>query len=71
MSEPTENPFTPLINSTQLILSVFTHLDIQIVSQIVTQATSQAVTIVIHNLLATNSRKIITTLREYKEGKDY
>ena len=37
----------------------------------VVQATSQAVTTVIHNLPVTNSRKITTTLREYKGGKDY
>ena len=71
MSEPTENPFTPLINSTQLILSVFTHLDIQTISQMVAQATSQAVTATMHNLPAANPGKITTTLREYKGGKDY
>ena len=37
----------------------------------VTQATSQAVTVVIHNLPTINSRKITITLREYKGGKDY
>ena len=41
------------------------------VSQIVTQATSQAVTVAMCNLPVTNSGKITTTLREYKEGKDY
>ena len=71
MSEPTRNLFTLSINPAQLILSVFTHLDIQTVSQIVVQATSQAVTTTIHNLLVTNPEKITTTLREYKGGKDY
>ena len=71
MSKPIGNPLTLLINSAQLILSVFIYLDIQTVSQIVVQTTSQAVTTVIHNLLTTNSEKITTTLREYKEGKDY
>ena len=71
MSEPTGNPPTPSINSAQPILSVLTHLDMQTVSQIVTQATSQAVATVIHNLPTTNSGKITTTLREYKGGKNY
>ena len=71
MLEPTGNPPTPLINPAQPILSVFTHLDMQTVSQIVTQATSQAVTTVMHNLPVTNPEKITTTLREYKGGKDY
>ena len=71
MSELTGNPLVLLINSTQPISSVFTHLDIQTVSQIVTQATSQAVTTVIHNLLTTNPEKITITLREYKGDKDY
>ena len=71
MSEPTGNPLTPSINPAQPILSVLTHLDIQTVSQIVVQATSQAVTVAIHNLPTTNSGKITTTLREYKGGKDY
>ena len=35
------------------------------------QATSQAVTTVIYNLHAVNPKKITTTLREYKGGKDY
>ena len=47
------------------------YLNIQTVSQIVVQATSQTVTVAIHNLLATNPGKITTTLREYKGGKDY
>ena len=71
MSEPTRNPLTLLINLTQPISSVSTHLDIQTVSQIVVQATSQAITTAMYNLLATNPRKITTTLREYKRGKDY
>ena len=71
MSELTGNSPTLSINPTQLILSVFTHLDIQTVSQIVVQATSQAVTTTIHNLPAVNPRKITTALREYKGGKDY
>ena len=71
MSEPTENPPTLLIDSTQSISSVLTHLDMQTVSQIVVQATSQAVTVVIHNLPVANLKKITTTLREYKGGKDY
>ena len=71
MLELIENPPTLLINSAQLISSVFTHLDIQTVSQIVAQATSQAVTVVIHNLPVVNSRKITTTLREYKGSKNY
>ena len=71
MSEPTGNPPTPPINLTQLIPSVPTHLDIQTVSQIVVQATSQTVTTVIHNLPVANSGKITVTLREYKGGKDY
>ena len=71
MSEPTGNPSTPPIDSAQLILSVSTHLDMQTVSQIVVQATSQAVTTVMCNLPVTNSEKITTTLREYKGGKDY
>ena len=71
MSELTRNPLTLSINPAQLIPSVLIHLDIQTVSQIVAQATSQAVAAVIHNLPVANSRKITTTLREYKEGKDY
>ena len=71
MSEPIRNLSTPPINPTQPIPSAPTHLDIQTVSQIVTQATSQAVTVVMHNLPVTNPRKITTTLREYKGGKDY
>ena len=71
MSELTGNPFAPLINPAQLIPSVFMHLDMQTVSQMVTQATSQAVATVMHNLPATNSGKITATLREYKGGKDY
>ena len=71
MSELTRNPSTPLIDSAQPIPSALMHLDMQTVSQIVVQATSQAVTVVIHNLPATNPEKITTTLREYKEGKDY
>ena len=71
MSELTGNPLTPLIDLAQSILSTLTHLNIQTVSQIIMQATSQAVTVVMCNLPATNSRKITTTLREYKGGKDY
>ena len=71
MSELTGNPPTPLINSAQPIPSAPTHLDMQTVSQIVAQATSQAVTVVMHNLPAANPGKITTTLREYKGGKDY
>ena len=71
MSELTGNPSTLLINSAQPIPSVPTHLDMQTVSQIVVQATSQAVAAVMCNLLATNPGKITTTLREYKGGKDY
>ena len=71
MSELTGNPLVLLINFTQPIPSVSTHLNIQTVSQIVAQTTSQAVAAVIHNLPVTNPRKITTTLREYKEGKDY
>ena len=71
MSEPTENPFTPLIDSAQPIPSVLMYLDMQTVSQIVVQATSQAVVTAMHNLPATNPGKITTTLREYKGGKDY
>ena len=71
MLEPIRNPSAPLINPAQPIPSVLTHLDMQTVSQIVVQATSQAVTTVIHNLSVTNSGKITTTLREYKGGKDY
>ena len=71
MSELTGNPSAPLINPAQPIPSVLTHLDMQTVSQIVVQATSQAVAAVMHNLPATNSGKITTTLREYKGGKDY
>ena len=71
MSEPTGNPLTLLINPAQSIPSVFTHLDMQTVSQIVAQATSQAVAATIHNLPATNPGKITTALREYKGGKDY
>ena len=47
------------------------HLDMQTVSQIVVQATSQAVAAAMHNLPAANPGKITTTLREYKGGKDY
>ena len=71
MSEPTGNPPAPSIDPAQPIPSVLTHLDMQTVSQIIVQATSQAVTVVIHNLPAVNSEKITTTLREYKGGKDY
>ena len=71
MSELTRNSLTPLINPAQSIPSTPIHLDMQTVSQIVVQATSQAVTAAIHNLPATNSEKITTTLREYKGGKDY
>ena len=71
MSELTGNPSTPLIDLAQPIPSVLMHLDMQTVSQIVVQATSQAVATVMHNLPATNPRKITTTLREYKESKDY
>ena len=71
MLELTGNPPTPFINSAQLILSVLIHVDIQTVSQIVVQTTSQTVTVVIHNLPVTNSEKITTTLKEYKGGKDY
>ena len=71
MSELTGNPPALLINPAQPILSVFTHLDMQTVSQMVVQATSQAVATVIHNLPVTNPGKITTTLREYKGGKDY
>ena len=71
MLELTGNLSTLFINPAQSILSTLTHLNIQTVSQIVTQATSQAVTTVIHNLSATNLGKITVTLREYKGGKDY
>ena len=71
MSEPTGNPPTPPINPAQPIPSALTHLDMQTVSQIVVQATSQAVTAAMHNLPAANPGKITTTLREYKGGKDY
>ena len=71
MSELTRNPSTPLINSAQPIPSTLMYLDIQTVSQIVVQATSQAVTVAMCNLPAANPRKITTTLREYKGGKDY
>ena len=71
MLEPIRNSLTLLINSAQSIPSVSTHLDMQTVSQIVVQTTSQAVTTVIHNLPVTNPGKITTTLREYKGGKDY
>ena len=71
MLELTGNPSTLSINSAQPISSVLTHLDIQTVSQIVVQTTSQAVTTAMHNLPVTNLRKITTTLREYKGGKDY
>ena len=71
MSELIRKPSTLLINCAQPILSVFTHLNMQPVSQIVVQATSQAVTVAMCNLPATNSRKITTTLREFKEDKDY
>ena len=71
MSELTRNPPTLFINPAQPFPSVLTHLDMQTVSQIVVQATSQAVATVIHNLPAANPEKITTTLREYKGGKDY
>ena len=71
MSELTGNLPTPSINPAQPISSTLMYLDMQTVSQIVVQATSQAVTVVMHNLPATNPGKIITTLREYKGGKDY
>ena len=71
MLELTGNPPAPLINPAQPIPSALTHLDMQTVSQIITQTTSQAVTVVMCNLSATNFRKITTTLREYKGGKDY
>ena len=71
MSELTGNPLTPLINPAQSILSTLMYLDMQTVSQIVTQATSQTVATVMCNLPATNSGKITITLREYKGGKDY
>ena len=71
MSELIGNPPTPLINPAQLILSVLIHLNMQTVSQIVVQATSQAVAVAMHNLPATNPEKITATLREYKGGKDY
>ena len=71
MSELTGNPPTPLINSTQPIPSAPTHLDMQTVSQIVAQATSQAVATAMCNLPTTNPGKITTTPREYKGGKDY
>ena len=71
MSELTENPPTLPINPTQPIPSVSIHLDMQTVSQIVVQATSQAVATVMYNLPATNPEKITATLREYKGGKDY
>ena len=71
MLELTRNPLTPLINSAQLIPSTLTHLNMQTVSQIVVQATSQAVAVVMHNLPAANPGKITATLREYKGGKDY
>ena len=71
MSELTGNSSVPPIDSAQPIPSVLTHLDMQTVSQIITQATSQAVATVIHNPPTTNPEKITTTLREYKGGKDY
>ena len=71
MSELTRNPPTPLIDPAQPIPSAPTHLDMQTVSQIVAQATSQAVTVAMCNLPAANPGKITTTLREYKGGKDY
>ena len=71
MLELTGNPLTLSINPAQSIPSVSTHLNIQTVSQIVVQTTSQAVTVTIHNLPVVNLRKITTTLREYKGGKDY
>ena len=71
MSELTGNPSTLLINPAQSISSVLTHLNMQTVSQIIVQTTSQAVATVIHNLPTTNPGKITTTLREYKGGKDY
>ena len=71
MLELTENPSILLINPAQPILSVLTHLNIQTVFQIIVQATSQAVTVAIHNLPVTNLGKITTTLKEYKKGKDY
>ena len=71
MSELTGNPSAPPINPAQPIPSAFTHLDIQTVSQIVAQATSQAVTATMCNLPTANPEKITATLREYKGGKDY
>ena len=71
MLEPIRNPSAPLINPAQPIPSVLTHLDMQTVSQIVVQATSQTVAVVMCNLPAANPGKITTTLREYKRGKDY
>ena len=71
MSELTGNPPALPINPAQPIPSTPTHLNMQTVSQIVTQATSQAVATVMCNLLVINSGKITTTLREYKEGKNY
>ena len=71
MSELTGNPSAPPINPAQPIPSVPTHLDMQTVSQIIAQATSQAVTAAMCNLPAANLRKITTTLREYKGSKDY
>ena len=71
MSEPTGNPPAPLINPAQPIPSVLMHLNMQTVSQIIVQATSQAVAAAMCNLPTVNPGKITTTLREYKGGKDY
>ena len=71
MSELTGNLSTPPIDSAQPIPSAPTHLDMQTVSQIVVQTTSQAVATAMCNLTAANPEKITTTLREYKGGKDY
>ena len=71
MLEPTENPSAPPINPAQSIPSVLTHLDMQTVSQIVAQATSQAVAAAMRNLPAANPGKITAAPREYKGGKDY
>ena len=71
MSELTRNCLTRLINPAQSIPRVLMYLDMQTVSQIVVQTTSQAVAVAMYNLPATNSGKITTTLREYKGDKDY
>ena len=71
MSEPTGNLSVPLIDPAQPIPSAPIHLDMQTVSQMVAQATSQAVAATMCNLPATNPRKITAALREYKGGKDY